>query len=122
MPRPSFKPMKDQRKLIKSLAAMGLPHEDICTVLRLRSPKTLRKYFHRELFEGVAEATAQVSRTAFEMAISGDYPAMTYFWLKCQVPSYEELDTQEEKKATNNRPFLIFSKPQRTEEELDAAA
>ena len=122
MPRPSFKPMKDQGKLVQSLAAIGLPQEDICTVLGLRSPKTLRKYFRRELSEGLAEATAQVARAAYKMATSGDYPAATFFWLKCQVPSGRAHDTEEQEKKTYKPPIVIFKKPQRKEEELDAAA
>ena len=45
MPRPSFKATAEQRKLVKSLAAVGLRQEQICAMVGLRSPKTLRKHF-----------------------------------------------------------------------------
>jgi hypothetical protein len=123
MPRPSFKPTDEQRALVKSLAAVGLPQEDICKLLELRSPKTLRKHFEQELSQGLAEATAVVARTAYEMAISGRYPAMTFFWLKCHVSCGEALDIQEEEKTSRHRSsVLIFKKPTEKEEELDAAA
>jgi hypothetical protein len=123
MPRPNFKPTQEQRALVKSRAAVGLPQDDICKLLRLRSPKTLRKCFERELSHGLAEATAVVARTAYEMAISGRYPAMTYFWLKCLAPCGEALDIQQEEKTTRQRSsVLIFKKPMEKEEELDAAA
>jgi hypothetical protein len=85
MPRPSFRPTPEQRKLVRSLAAVGLRQEWICQMLHLRSPKTLRKHFPEELSKGLAEATAAVARTAYEMALSGRYPAMLLFW--AEVPS-----------------------------------
>lgn len=123
MPRPRFKPTEEQRALVKSLAAIGLPQEEICTVVRLRSPKTLRKCFPRELSQGLAEATAIVAQTAYEMASSGEYPAMTFFWLKSQVPCGHTLQMQGEGN-TMHQPssVLIFRKPKKDEEELDAAA
>ncbi len=81
MPRPSFKATKDRRKLVKSLAAIGCKQEQIATALGIRSPKTVRKHFRKDLNQGVAEATAAVLRAAYEMASSGKYPVMTRYWL-----------------------------------------
>jgi hypothetical protein len=47
----------------------------------IRSPKTLRKHFGREIAKGTAEATATVTAAAFAMAVSGDFPGVTRFWL-----------------------------------------
>jgi hypothetical protein len=121
MSRPSYKPTEEERTLVKSLAATGLPHDQICRLVRLRSPKTLRKYFARELSQGLAEATAIVAGVAYEMAHSGRHLAMTLFWLKCQAPCDESLD-QEEEKVIYRRSRIIFQKPQRKEEPVDAAA
>ena len=33
MARPAFKPTKEQRKLVKSLAAIGMRHDDIAVVI-----------------------------------------------------------------------------------------
>jgi hypothetical protein len=85
MSRPSFQPTEEQRKLVKSLAAVGMRQDQICTVLGLKSPKTLRKYFRQPLSSGLAEAIATVTRTAYEMAISGRHTAITMFWLKSQT-------------------------------------
>jgi len=49
MPRPPFTPTPEQRTIVKSMAAMGIPQEDIALKLGLRSPKTLRKHFGGEL-------------------------------------------------------------------------
>jgi hypothetical protein len=127
MPRPSFRPTPEQRKLVKSLAAVGLRQEWICGMLRLRSPKTLRKHFPEELSKGLAEATAAVARTAYEMALSGRYPAMLLFWLKCQAPGDPVLDTVLEKRARQPRDpggMVIRGLPSHRgmEDKLDADA
>jgi hypothetical protein len=79
--RPRFKPTKDQRKLVRSLAAIGLRQEHIAVAVGIRSPKTLRKHFGKDIALGTAEATATVAAAACEMAISGDFPGVTRFWL-----------------------------------------
>ena len=125
MPRPSFKPTPEQRKLVKSLAAIGLRQDQICELLHLRSPKTLRKHFPRELSNGLAEATATVARAAYEMAVSGRYPAMLLFWLKCQAPSDPLLETQPEaRKSRASGGMVVLGLPteKRTEDKLNAAA
>jgi hypothetical protein len=123
MPRPSFKPTPEQRKLVRSLAAVGLRQEWICERLCLRSPKTLRRHFRAELSKGQAEATAAVARTAYEMAVSGRYPAMLMFCLKCRVPGNPLLETTVEKRVRRGRSggmvILGLPKDQETEDKLD---
>jgi hypothetical protein len=85
MPRPIFTPTAEQRALVKSMAGLGTPHEDIARKIGIRSPKTLRKHFRDELDLGSTEAIYNVARTAYQMAISGDYPAMTIFFLKTRA-------------------------------------
>ena len=94
MPRPSFEPTDQQRKLVKSLSAMGHRHEDICLLLKLGSPKTLRKHLRKELSTGMAEANAAVAHKAYDMAKSGRFPAMTYFWMKCHGRLTEQMEEQ----------------------------
>lgn len=100
MSRPSFRATEEQRHLVKSLSALGMPQDQIGQMLGLRSPKTLRKHFRRELSSGMAEANAVVARVAYQMAESGRYPAMTFFWLKCQRPQNEKLQWEPEQKPT----------------------
>jgi hypothetical protein len=127
MPRPSSTFTPEQRKLVRSLAAVGLRQEWICEMLHLRSPKTLRKHFPEELSKGLAEATAAVARTAYEMALSGRYPAMLLFWLKCQAPGDPLPDTVLEKRARRPRAsggMVILGLPHDSgrEDKLGAAA
>jgi hypothetical protein len=92
---------EEDRKLVRSLAALGLRQEQIIETVGLRSPKTLRKHFRAELNAGVAEATLAVARVAYDMANSGRYPQMTIFWDKCHRIAGE--DPEEEKKAKNDK-------------------
>ena len=123
MPRRSFRPTQEERKLVKSLAAVGMRQEQICEMLRFRSPKTLRKHFREELDSGLAEATAAIARTAYEMALSGRYPAMLLFWLKCQVPAAALLEPEEPVKQPRGSCRMVvvgLPKDPRTEEKVDA--
>src|SRR5437762_1372618 len=72
--------LRSSRK-VKALAGFGVRKEDICAIMGLRSPKTLRKRFRRELDLGVVEARAKVTQAAFKLATSGRDPASTMFWL-----------------------------------------
>src|SRR2546422_11738930 len=86
MPRPSFKPTVEKQKMVKSMAAVGLTHEQMATAIGIRSAKTLRKHFREPLNAGNAEAIAKVTSVGYEMvgyemAQSGKYPSMTRFWL-----------------------------------------
>ena len=78
-------PTPEQRSRVKALAGLGLRQEEICAILGLRSPKTLRRHYHRELAAGVVEATTKVKQTAFQLALSGRDPRSTIFWLRTRV-------------------------------------
>src|ERR671933_2097445 len=84
MARPAFKVTHEKRRTVKALAGYGLTHEQIASVIGLRSPKTLRKHFRRELAGGRAEADARVGQTLYQMATSGKHPAATLFYMKCR--------------------------------------
>src|SRR2546426_2802126 len=74
--------IEEQRKTVKALAGYGLRQEEICAIIGLRSPKTLRKRFRKEVELGVVEARANVKQAAFKQATSGHDPKATRFWLK----------------------------------------
>ena len=73
---------EEQRRKVRALAGFGVRQEDICAILGLRSQKTLRKRFAKELELGVVEARAKVAQAAFKLATSGRDPASTMFWLE----------------------------------------
>ena len=85
MARPRFNPTEEQRRLVKSMAAMGIPQDQIAPMMDCKSPKTLRKHFRREIDQGTTQANFNVARVLYKMAKSGKVPAATMFWLKCRA-------------------------------------
>jgi hypothetical protein len=108
MPRPRLKPTDEQRRLVKSLAAMGTPHTDIARKIGV-SPKTLRKYFRKELEMGAVEANYKVAQTLFQMAISGEHPACTIFWVKTRNRFRERPD--DHAGSAPPPPFVVGLEP-----------
>jgi hypothetical protein len=80
MPRPKFQPTQAERDLVRSHAAVGTPQKVIARLLKVRSPKTIRKYFRDELDLGLAEANASVAGELYNNATRGDTNAQK-FWL-----------------------------------------
>ncbi len=82
MARKAFAPSDEQRRLVTVMSSYGIRQEDIATEVGLRSPKTLRKHFRKELDCGRIGANVKVGKTLFAMAISGKHISATIFWLK----------------------------------------
>ena len=106
MGRPQFTPTTEQRALVKSMAGVGTPHEDIARKIGLRSPKTLRKHFRDELDLGRIEANYKVLRTLHQMATSGEHPAPTIFWAKVHCGWRERPDF--EHASAPAAPFVVM--------------
>jgi hypothetical protein len=66
MARTAFKPTAEQKRLVKVLSAHGIRQEDIATEVGLRSPKTLRKHFRKELDLGRISADIAVGKTLYQ--------------------------------------------------------
>jgi hypothetical protein len=109
MPRPQLKPTDEQRRLVKSMAAMGIPHEDIALKIGVRSPKTIRKHFREELDLGATEANYNVTQTLYKMATSGECPAATIFWAKTRCRFRERHPDDVERTAAP--PFIVSQAP-----------
>ena len=88
-------PTPEQRSRVKALAGLGLRQEEICTLVGLRSPKTLRRHYQRELAAGVVEATTKVRQTAFQLAMSGRDPQSTIFWLRTRIRWSRQMDLED---------------------------
>ena len=88
MPRgqPKYQPTESDRNTVRSMAATGFTHEQIATCLGTAGidPKTMRKHFKMELATAAIKANAAVANRAYQMAVAGDPPAATFFWLKCR--------------------------------------
>jgi len=85
--RPKYEPSEADRNTVRSMAATGFTHEAISKCLGTNGvdEKTLRKHFRHELDTAAQKANAAVANKAYQMAIAGDPPAATFFWLKCRA-------------------------------------
>jgi hypothetical protein len=79
-----MKPSDQQRRLVKSLAAVGIRQSEIALMVDLRSTVTLRRHFRKELDRGAIEAISAVAHTLYKMATSGKCVAATIFYLKAR--------------------------------------
>ena len=83
--RPPFKPTAAERKLVEQMAAVGIPQESQCLVVRDGiDEKTLRKHFRRELDTAATKANAKVAGTLFSKAMGGDTTALIW-WTKTRM-------------------------------------
>ena len=83
MGRRAHKPDPAQRKQVETLAAYGIPEQDISRVVGI-DPKTLRKHYRDELDLGETKANAQVAGFLFNAARNGNVTAQI-FWLKTRA-------------------------------------
>jgi len=79
----AHKPTDEKRLIVKTLAAVGITHEDIARKLEIDND-TLQKYYKKELDDGRVDANAANGKALYEQAKSGNTPAMI-FWLKTRA-------------------------------------
>ena len=72
-------------RMVTQLSGLGIPHEQICSMLDISKP-TLYKYYGVELLKGKATANAKISQNLFSIATGTGREAVTacIFWLKTQ--------------------------------------
>ena len=78
-----YTPTIENKKLVKTLAAVGITFEDIATKLEISSD-TLVKYYKKELDDGRIDANASIGQTLFQQAKKGN-TAAAIFWLKTRA-------------------------------------
>lgn len=92
MGRPPHQPTDQTRLQAKTLAAVGIRHEDIAAKIGI-SADTLVKYYKQELDDGRVDANAQIGKSLYEQAKAGNTAAMI-FWLKTRA-GWKETQVQE---------------------------
>lgn len=112
MARPAFQPTHDQRKLVEQLAAFGIPHADICSMVLTPAGKpisepTLRKHFATELATGALKANVKVAQNLFRIATGEGKGAVTaaIFWLKTR--GHWKETTKVEMTGENGAPVAV---------------
>ncbi len=92
-PGRAFRPTEEQRRTVKAMAGLGVPHDGIAVLLDI-DPKTLRKHFQAELERGSVEATAKVAQSLFQLATTGKSVAAAIFWMKARAGWREKHEVQ----------------------------
>lgn len=81
------------REAAQTMYAFGIPQEEIARILRM-DVDTLIKRLGPEMKDYKVKANARVASTLYQMAISGNQPAATFFWLKTRA-GWRETDRLE---------------------------
>ena len=84
MAKPAHVPTEEQRATVTELVAAGVPVAAIGRIIKL-SERTLYRHYADELKAGREVANGRVALTAYRLALSGDCPAATFFWLKTRA-------------------------------------
>jgi hypothetical protein len=79
-----YRPIDDDYSKVEEMVCIGLDQHTIAKIMGI-SNRTLTKYYKHNLSIGREKRTARVAGVAYEMAISGESPSMTTFWLKTQA-------------------------------------
>lgn len=80
----NWEPTPEQRYAVRCMAASGVGQEVIARAVHPLGPistSTLRRFFRDELDNGKALLIRDVTAVATQMALSGNHPSMTKFWL-----------------------------------------
>jgi len=80
----TYRPTDDDYSKVEEMVTIGLDQHTIAKVMGI-SNATLTKYYSHNLLVGKDKRTARVAGVAYEMAVSGESPSMTTFWLKTQA-------------------------------------
>ncbi|MCH8978045.1 MAG: hypothetical protein IH945_02230 [Armatimonadetes bacterium] len=84
MARKKHSRTRRNRELAHTLAAFGIPQEDIAGAIGIAAT-TLRRHYRRELDLGTIEANVAIAQALFKQATEGDDVRAMIFWLKCRA-------------------------------------
>jgi len=97
--RPPFEPTKEQRQLVEMAVAVGIPQEQIRTLILKQSGKsisqnTLSKHFGEEIRNASAKASIKVGASLYHNAVVEGNVAAQIFWLKTRAGWREKYDIE----------------------------
>ena len=96
-------PTDKTRAEVSALSSFGIQQDEISIYLGI-DPKTLRKYYSREIETGAIKANAAMAKRLFDAGIKdGNVPAMI-FWLKTRA---RWKDASSEHTTEEQRPIEI---------------
>jgi hypothetical protein len=107
-------PTDEQRKVVKTMSAYGVPIFDIAKVVEI-SPTTLQKHYQRELDMGQIEANAKIGETLFKQAVDGNIAA-AIFWAKVRMGWRETMQLANADGSNLNFNIALIPAPKRDDE------
>lgn len=112
----------DDLKRIETMAGIGLNVTQMAAILGMSKATFDRRMTDtpgasEALEKGRSMAAQNVMATAYKLAVSGDTPAMTMFWLKCRE-RWKEV-TSHEHSGPDGKPITL-AKADMSDEQLDA--
>lgn len=81
---PGFDPSPTQSKTVSVMTGLGMSPKEISDILLIEE-KILKLFYIRELAGASPYVNLAVAKKALEMALSGQHPDMTKFWLKARA-------------------------------------
>ena len=102
-------PTEETRKLAKTLSGLGVPQDDIATLVGVSKP-TLHKHYREDLDKGMAEANAKVAGSLFNQAVNGNTSA-AIFWMKARANWSEKIIN--ETTGPNGGPVEVLQRIER---------
>lgn len=83
---PPHKPTEENRRLIRTLAGIGVPQRMMAVQIGIDT-KTLAKHYDDDIRIGESKATSQIAKRLYDIAMSDSKEALTacIFWLKCRA-------------------------------------
>ena len=90
--RPPYQPTEEDKKQVFLWAKYGVPVEDMSRMIGV-AEMTLTKHLSDVIEAGRSHAHTKVRETLWEMATSGQHPAMTIFYCKTQL-GFREVDRE----------------------------
>ena len=88
--------------MVRAMAAMGIRQDKIARVMGIRSQKTLRKFFRKELDRAETEATFNMEHAQYDSGIAGN-PRCQENWLRRHRGQIEPSD-----KSPSPAPFIVY--------------
>lgn len=108
--RPRFQPTEADRRYVKQMAQLGIPHEDIAATVGI-SRNTLTLHFREDLDDGRIEAEAAVASSLFAKAtaktLSGASVRAAEIWLKRRAHWLEARQPREEGDKTGENEVVV---------------
>lgn len=121
--RPQYVPDEKTRTMVRMMAALGIPVDDMALILQISAP-ILRQHYTEQLRIGHLEANTKVAANLYTKAIGEGREAVdaAKFWLRCRAGWKEDSYRVPGSPATPDKPEPPAPKLGKKEERALAAA